>query len=112
MNAKYTPGPWIQFGTSVRAADNEAIIASVQANYRDNHSTFGSIDEINHVEQVANANLIAAAPELLEALQLTVSEYCDDRIVDIVTGEFFGEEPEWILLARAAIAKATGESND
>jgi hypothetical protein len=46
-------------------------------------------------QETANANLIAAAPELLEALQAVVS------VADRATVEFD--------MARAAIAKATGE---
>lgn len=49
-------------------------------------------------ENNANARLIAAAPELLEALNLIASEHRDDAAV-------------WMRsVARAAIAKTTGES--
>ncbi|WP_371343827.1 hypothetical protein [Klebsiella quasipneumoniae] len=48
--------------------------------------------------QVANANLIAAAPELLEALQDALHAY-----------DKHSEYSEWDF-ARAAIAKALGET--
>lgn len=49
-------------------------------------------------ETRANANLISAAPDLLEALQDALQAF-----------DKHGEYPEWDL-ARAAIAKALGET--
>ena len=58
-------------------------------------------------EGAANANLLAAAPDLLEAL---------DGMLQVYGGKYDGEmlpksssELELIDMARAAIAKATGE---
>ena len=53
---KWTPGPWIEEedGLEVRAASNYKMVAA----------TLGS------EERLANANLIAAAPELYEALEI------------------------------------------
>ena len=55
---------------------------------------------VEHMEEesYANARLIAAAPDLLEALQKIVFDW--------------DGEPEDMLDARAAIAKATGKDND
>lgn len=52
---------------------------------------------------VANANLIAAAPELLKALRTAVA----------IQGGVVGteQEPGWSRAARAAIAKATGAAS-
>jgi len=50
---------------------------------------------MNPDEIAANARLISAAPELLEALKWAVDNPNDDAY--------------WIEQARAAIAKATGE---
>lgn len=54
-----------------------------------------------HEDADANARLIAAAPDLLEALKACVTMYGDENPDD-----------DWtcIKLARAAIAKATGEA--
>ena len=59
------------------------------------------------VEQVkANARLIAAAPDLLEALQRIAAG-------EVMTGNFNHAETvhEYQKLAHAAIQKATGEQN-
>ena len=56
-----------------------------------------------HEMFVANAHLIAAAPDLLEALQAVVVNW---------TSQFERRghlAPDWCKQARAAIAKATGE---
>lgn len=80
---KGTPGPWINVGGWVDA-ENNGIICSLS-----------SVDRKPEEVSDANANLIAAAPELLEALQDLVVR-C--RVYVNTTG------------AQAAIAKALGES--
>jgi hypothetical protein len=55
----------------------------------------------NPAEGKANARLIAAAPEILEVLKEMVA---DDAFAELCQG--IGEEPSWLKLARAAIAKA------
>ena len=83
----HTPGPWNCNRAS--AAGREIIVSEVSPvdvavlSHRDK-----SQSEIN-----ANARLIAAAPDLLEALREIAADYSDP-----------------IRLARAAIAKATGET--
>lgn len=58
----------------------------------------------------ANARLIAAAPELLSALEALLDYVGDERLIDIVTGEPMGFEADEITSARDAIAKATGNN--
>ncbi len=91
---KGTPGPWINVGGWVdakKSGDLSSIICAID-----------SVASINP-ESVndANANLIAAAPELLEALQKMF---------------LAGQKQNWneryeseMNAARAAIAKALGE---
>ena len=88
----HTPGPW-------------HVIEACYEAYRGSHS-IGSVDVrvakvarngVDDVEGEANARLIAAAPDLLEALYLLV--------VDVRVGMRFSER---IRHAEAAIAKATG----
>ena len=78
---KHTPGPWEACGKAVHAETGREIVFG-------GHNTRSGSDE----EQRANARLIAAAPELLEALKVAVSQ------------------ASWtgITQAHAAIAKAEG----
>ena len=97
---KHTPGPWIAVGTYVETSDaSKAGICQCSTSWmRQDH--FGRSIK----EECANARLIAAAPELLDALVdlLPLAEfgaaeqsppYADDSLLEA---------------ARAAIAKATG----
>lgn len=99
-NQQHTPGPWIvdswsSSGWSVRSKIGLAISSKRYRNeltgqeYRD--------------EMLANAHLIAAAPELLEAL-----EKCVDRMIKAqdVTGY---PHVTAILEAKDAIRKAKGD---
>lgn len=52
---------------------------------------------------IANARLIAAAPELLEALQGLLADIEDYQRIN----NLGGENNHWQVIARAAIAKAT-----
>ena len=102
MKQKHTKGPWVignrYTDQGVYTPDGELVA-----------NTHGSQRNFNRDEQIAiqdaNARLIAAAPELLEALEEFEAEY--DK-VDLAKAE----PPELtaaVLAARAAIAKAKGE---
>jgi hypothetical protein len=84
MNANHTPGPWKREGVD--------IYANAPANVRPHiaHVIYGA---------TADARLIAAAPELLEALTDLVGG-CGKE------GDLFSSEA--MAKARAAIAKAEG----
>ena len=97
---KWTPGPWaICTGWPtmiVRASDHAHEIAIAQ--YGDFARTGGLRSTREQAE--ANANLIAAAPELYEALSGAFEWYeaiADDRTI----------EPEWVNLARIALTRLT-----
>ena len=89
MNTQHTPGPW-------KVRKNEPwVIAKAYGNMK-------SVVHLNYSadpseEQRANARLIAAAPDLLEALKLMLEDARHDR----VTVEVFNQTVD-------AIAKATG----
>ena len=89
---KHTPGPWV-VDPAVRQgftvyAPKEGFIVGTQ----DEEGRYGAI------ESEANARLIAAAPELLEALKSVIAW------LDAPDESAFSDSE----LARAAIAKATG----
>lgn len=88
---KHTPGPWMVEGRTVYALND------------DGYNRFSALVQDAHTpgdELEANAQLIAAAPELLEALEALTANYADV--------EQGGSKN--VDKARAAIAKATGES--
>jgi hypothetical protein len=60
MNSKHTPGPW-------RVIQGPREIYGVQ---RSNSGGFFLVNGLGREQEKADANLIAAAPELLEALKL------------------------------------------
>ncbi len=110
MSSKHTPGPWRldetfvdgQWGNpshwvcEIVGPDNSRIVADIPE-YR----TY----EEDAAELEANARLIAAAPELLEAL-----EYAQAWITEV--GERKGlPNGRTLQTIEAAIAKATGVSN-
>ena len=84
MTTKHTPGPWhIANGVQIRS----------------NRDQIAKIWMMRDGEGRENARLIAAAPDLLEAL----IELAD------CGAEAWGEDRPCVKWARAAIAKATGE---
>ena len=96
-NSKHTPGPWYalrgQRNISIRYKTGDGLLPMVNvASVRGQFPTdcpYGSSE--------ANARLIAAAPELLEALQFVMT----------ASGEQLSTAFEQ---AEAAIAKATGDT--
>lgn len=92
MNGKHTPGPWV--------IDDEGHIRAPYPNHAPGISVarmtcFGAHDV--HMAKDANARLISAAPDMLEALRY------------IVEWKATGWDPEKARdMATAAIRKATG----
>lgn len=89
---RITPGEWSVFygtnGTVVLNEDDEMIVSA--------HNAISG-----HSEQNANARLIAAAPDLLEALQAMLSKAYKQNWND--------QYPDEVSKAQAAISKALGE---
>lgn len=96
-DAKYSPGPWKSHPIEKRQGlpyvpvSAETLIARVYSKH------FG-----DDAQAAANGRLIAAAPELFEALDSIL--WAEDKQPD--------HRPDAIRLARAAIAKATGSNHD
>ena len=102
MNTQHTPGPWRDdfegepdWGsqTIIQVGAGSTLIADVCV----------TDDCISDDEHAANARLIAAAPELLEALQCLLAMPDYDGAISTSTVRRGAKHA-----ARAAIAKATG----
>lgn len=108
MAGKHTPGPWTLLpeeadkdylrirGTRLGGRYKVANVHHIR--FEGVHAV---VRERDDAETLANASLIAAAPELLVALQTIFN--------DVKQGAIPNADDEWWGLARAAIAKATGE---
>jgi hypothetical protein len=95
----YTPGPW-------KVATNPFWVVTDAKGYHPNIAKMGD----DGITSQANARLIAAAPDLLEAL-----EECDQAFTSWQVGQIPGR-PEDILglvhHVRNAIARARGEAGE
>lgn len=91
---KHTPGPWQNTLTGIKA--NGKLIA--QAWCDETNNSFGNHPAVTYSEMKANNYLIAAAPDMLEALQIALKE-----------SEQGIYKPSTIKLIESAIAKATGK---
>ena len=90
MNAQHTPGPWIVHDCSPPDSDSERVIV---VRWQSNGLTLAHLVNYSVPERRANARLIAAAPELLDACQKALYA-------------LKGREHDQFL--RDAIARATG----
>jgi len=88
---KHSPGPWRTGGTVIRSSEGFGIADTDPLQN-------GATDQ-----NKANARLIAAAPALLEALQVAVLR------VELANKEGDPILSAWLPEARQAIAQATGE---
>lgn len=99
--SKHTPGPW----KKVFVINNFEVQNASGKCVADAWSY--DIDE-DQDQMVANANLIAAAPDLLESLEYLmaiIAQQGDERYLTISL------TPEYFDAARKAIARAKGESS-
>jgi hypothetical protein len=111
MRAKHTPGPWIA-NIEVRWPTQIGCCPLVGNPYSIHHGH----RNVAAANTAADALLIAAAPELLEALKWMVANDDTnegDEPVESLGGHSWNEYNSYWLdglnKARAAIAKATGE---
>lgn len=105
MTTKYTPAPWFivngeHSGIEIRSDSRWGMVEICLVDT--------GFNEPIESEQISNANLIAAAPELLEALKSLCECYCE-------SGNYLSKEDRHrhritLIKARAAIAKALGET--
>ena len=129
MNAKYTPGPWVAFipkleGTSDIDESGNSYWNIEPESFRDGKEYL----QLSGWMSEENARLIAAAPELLEALRVAEKALIDSfecfksehgpilnqktfgylETLDEVIKYSPGHVKE-LIIVRAAIAKATGQ---
>ena len=94
--SKHTPGPWSYIGNGDVVARSE--------NYCGGEKDIASVFLTANDEDEANSRLIAAAPDLLEALR---------EVLNNPAGDYDASDgyENAVKQARAAIAKATGGNN-
>lgn len=103
---RYTPGPWTVtkdktqkiFSISGKGWENFATVFRIEADDEENSTDF--------MEAEDNANLIASAPDLLEALQELTELHSEEMETATVTTK------QWynaVLKGEAAINKALGK---
>lgn len=115
QQAKHTPGPWhvryrqkrsdFDGGMPEIVGDENGLPVIADIRWNGENEEYGQ----------ANARLIAAAPELLEACKRAYAELDDRYDVDRPVGESpkeypFGGAGELMRILRVAIAKAEGET--
>jgi hypothetical protein len=118
MSNAHTPGPWV---LTIKPAEHDAdfTVAEIEqpraVKYRGAVTRLQSaehIDGIGKDELIANARLIAAAPDMLEALKELLTD-CPDETFR--TGQALRRDQAAalngaILMAKDAIAKAEGRT--
>lgn len=93
-----TPGKWVAEKVGDSGGHNPTSVYEVTNGHR----------RIAEYMTKADARLIAAAPDLLEALRMSVAAFEGDRLDEIEDGYGLATAQR-IDAARAAIAAATGE---
>jgi hypothetical protein len=99
MTSKHTPGPWeqcdefgpITHGTCAKAVNDNFLVASCTGYY-------------GREQAQANARLIAAAPDLLEAL----TKLHEELLALHISGDVGRSLEDLLTIAPPNIAKATG----
>ena len=102
MSTQHTPGPWHWDGNPCNYDKEQEAPWLIDANDSYPPILGGTIT----CQSDANARLIAAAPDLLEALQ----DLFEADMEHVLMGDGKDDQIEAIAKARAAIAKATGET--
>lgn len=110
----HTPGPWEQNGISIiKFGEGGRAIALLAYSRSDNTGNVepAKLDDPNWDTNMANANLLAAAPELLQTLKELLNEYSS-----ILDNEFSMPDDlhpsindSFVVSAKDIIAKAEGK---
>ena len=103
---QHTPGPWSLSASfdrverRVQHGDNPPLVWGIASGINSAHP-----DYLPRAEQIANARLIAAAPDLLAALEDILARYESAGV------QCYPEARREVIAARAAIARATTGEN-
>jgi hypothetical protein len=105
MSTQHTPGPWSYRGSLGPHSNPHLLGPHVVENATGIQIAIlnGWRSEVSE----ANARLIAAAPDLLEALKL-----CEKNIDSLLASAHPKVFDIWLNVVRAAITKATGVTHD
>jgi len=110
--SKHTPGPWtyniLPFKSYHRVPEISIYNADGQEFIRQSYDTYSDQAMLSE----GDACLIAAAPDMLEALEYTRSTMSDVCTLNGCTCKEYGwqhDDPKAIAMIDAAIAKAKGE---
>ena len=108
----HTPGPWVG-GLQISSSSGSKIIAHIQTKEKKLQG-YSNTNSVNPCEALANARLIAAAPELLNSLKALLP-FAEKRINDLnekMTGNLYPYLNICMIEdAKKAITKATGEQS-
>jgi hypothetical protein len=115
MNAKHTPGPWKHDANDVLNPERAfGIVRELGPKFDREAGTQGATEVIAEIcgddgsgVAEADARLIAAAPDLLAALEFLSSEFVA-YVAQSGRSREFAERAKAYVQARAAIAKAKG----
>jgi hypothetical protein len=101
MSTQHTPGPWAVvdgYYPSFKQVTGPSFKVSAVMWATD-------LTEVDYQKRNADLHLIAAAPDLLEALKL-----CESNISSLLASAHPKIYGQWLAVVSAAIAKATGET--
>ena len=101
--SKHTPGPWASVATMSSDFD---FIRRIESDLAGQVAKVRVSTVLPQEEALANARLIAAAPDLLDLLLAAVSR------VELANAEGDPILSAWLPDARAAITQATGERHE
>lgn len=109
---KGTPGPW-EVVENPDSGGGDTVISNAASIYSDDETYVADVyrgcvgsESVTHNQQIANARLIAAAPELLDTVEELLLEI--DRSMPHCTDAMQRIPSDSLRRARSAIAKATG----
>ena len=115
METKYTPGPWQVEGydPAHKESNGVQVVVVFSQTHEVARCRYNCCAGLPLERADANARLIAAAPELVEALGELCTDLAESHAEELDAAHY-GDDPDSCLYcrhlaaARAAIAKATG----